>query len=103
MGGTVITVQRCGCGISVKGHANYAPYGQDIVCAAVSTLVQVLVISISEKTTDEIKYDMQPGAVEIKYGNLSKEAQLLVDSFFIGIRMIAHEYPDNVQIVQAVE
>lgn len=92
-------VKRYSGGISVKGHAGYAPHGQDIVCAAVSTLVQNLVVSIAELTTDEIQYEIQPGSVEIKYRNLTAEAQLLVDSFFIGIRLIADTYPNNVQLV----
>lgn len=29
--------------LSLQGHANYAPYGSDIVCAAVSALVYCLV------------------------------------------------------------
>ena len=29
--------------LSVKGHANYAPAGQDIVCAGASILMQALV------------------------------------------------------------
>lgn len=95
----MIEVKRNSGSITVKGHAGYAPHGQDIVCAAVSTLVQTLVVSISEITTDEIQYDIHPGAVEIKYGNLSEQAQALVDSFFIGIRMIADTYPNNVQLV----
>ena len=86
-------------GISVRGHAGFAPHGQDVVCAAVSTLVQNLVFSIEELTKDKIRYDIQPGAVEIRYGTLSEEAQLLVKSFFIGIRMIADSYPGNVRIV----
>ena len=32
--------------ITIEGHANYAPPGQDIVCASVSTLVQVLIKTI---------------------------------------------------------
>lgn len=97
----MIEVKR-GCNsITVNGHAGFAPHGQDVVCAGVSTLVQNLVASILEITTDEIQYDMQPGAVEIRYRNLSANAQLLVDSFFIGIRLIASEYPSYVQIVQA--
>ena len=97
----MIEVKR-GCNsITVSGHAGFAPHGQDVVCAGVSTLVQNLVFSILEITTDEIQYDMQPGSVVIKYGDLSANAQLLVDSFFIGIRMIADEYPSYVQIVQA--
>ena len=95
----MITVTRYDGGISIKGHAGYAPHGQDIVCAAVSTLVQNMVLSISEITTDEIQYDMRPGSVEIRYGTLSEEAQLLVKSFFIGVREISNQYPSNVQIV----
>ena len=79
----MIEVKRHSGSISIQGHAGYAPHGQDIVCAAVSTLVQNLVFSITELTEDKIQYDMQPGAVEIRYGTLSAEAQLLVRSFFI--------------------
>lgn len=86
--------------ITLIGHANYAPIGQDIVCAGVSSLVQTLIQSIEEMTTDKIEYVMKPGTVHIKYGNLSEQAQLLIDSFFIGIRLIADEYPDHVRLTK---
>lgn len=99
----MIEVLQTESGITVKGHAGYAPHGQDIVCAAVSTLVQNLVVSVSELTATKIMHHMQPGWVEIRYGTLSDSAKILVKSFFIGIRMIAETYPDHVRIVQAVE
>ena len=88
--------------ITIEGHANYAPPGQDIVCASVSTLVQVLIKCIEDMTDDIIEYSIQPGMVDIKFGNLSEKAQLLVSSFFIGAQMIAEQYPNNVKIVQAL-
>ena len=88
--------------ITVKGHANYAPPGQDSVCASVSTLVQVLIKCIEDITEDKIEYSIQPGMVDMKFGNLSEKAQLLVSSFFIGAQMIADQYPNNVKIVQAL-
>lgn len=88
-------------GFSLKGHAGYAPHGQDVVCAAVSVLVQTFCASVEELTTDKIKADMTAGNAVIQYGNLSKEAQLLADSLFVGLQMIADNYPENVQIVQA--
>ena len=97
----MIEVKRSSGSITIKGHAGYAPHGQDIVCAAVSTLAQNMVYSISELTEDKIQCDMQPGSVEIRYGNLSADAQLLVSSFFIGIREVANVYPNHVKIVQA--
>ena len=85
-------------GITATGHAGYAPPGQDIVCASVSTLAQNLIKSIEDLTEDKIKYDLSPGRVDIKYGNLSEKSKTLVDSFFIGIVLIANEYPENVTI-----
>ena len=94
----MIFISREETGISIRGHANYAERGKDIVCAAVSALVQTMIQSIEELTADKIQYSMQPGTVDIKFGNLSEQAQLLVDSFFVGLRLIADEYPENVAI-----
>ena len=85
--------------IQISGHANYAEEGKDIVCAGVTTLTQNLVKSIEDLTEDKIEYDISPGRADIKYRNLSGKAKTLVDSFFIGICMIADEFPDNVRIV----
>lgn len=94
----MIAINRYTGGISVKGHANYAPHGQDIVCAAISTLAQTLIASIEELTADEIQYVIQPGTVDIKFGDLSEESNLLIDSFFVGVQGIANAYPENVVI-----
>lgn len=86
-------------GITVKGHANYAVSGSDIVCAGVTALAQTLIKSIKDLTDDKIEYEISPGRVDIKYGNLSEKSRALVDSFFIGICMIAEEFPEYVRIM----
>ena len=86
-------------GITVKGHANYAVSGSDIVCAGVTALAQTLIKSIKDLTDDKIEYEIAPGRVDIKYGNLSEKSKTLVDSFFIGICMIAEEFPEYVRIM----
>ena len=86
--------------IRVSGHAGYAPLGQDIVCSAVSILVQNMVASIEELSKDKIEYDLQPGEAWVRYTEeLTDVAKTLVDSFFIGICAIADDYPEYVQIV----
>lgn len=86
-------------GITVDSHAGYAEYGKDIVCAGVTALTQTLIGSLKELTSDDIKYDISPGKANIKFGNLSDMSQTLVDSFFIGVCMIADEFPDYVRVV----
>ena len=95
----MIEITRLKSGVKLSGHANYAPMGRDIVCAAVSALIQTLIQSIEELTEDTIEYSMQPGAVDIKFWSLSEQSRVLVDSFFIGVENIAAVYPENVRIV----
>lgn len=85
--------------IKISGHANYAVFGSDIVCAGVTALAQTLIKSIKDLTDDKIEYEISPGRVDIKYGNLSEKSKTLVDSFFIGICMIADEFPEYIRIM----
>lgn len=95
----MVEVKRLKDGISVKGHANYAPHGQDIVCSAVSTLVQTLIQSVETLTTDKIEYSMKPGTVIIKFWCLSDQSKVLIDAFFVGIKGVAESYPAYVRVI----
>ena len=85
-------------GIMISGHAGYAPTGSDIVCAGVTALTQELIGSMEGLTDDRIETDIGSGMASIQYGDLSEKGKLLIDSFFIGICMIAEEFPDYVRI-----
>lgn len=85
--------------IKISGHANYAVHGSDIVCAGVTALMQTLIKSIEDLTEDKMEYEISPGRVDIKYGDLSEKSKTLVDSFFIGICLIVDEFPEYVRIM----
>ncbi len=93
----IVVTHSNGC-IKIEGHAGYAAHGQDIVCAAISTLLQVFLASVEELTEDNLISDIRAGNALIEYGNLSTNAQLLMDSFFVGVQMIADEYPYHVKL-----
>ena len=79
-------------GIMISGHAGYAPAGYDIVCAGVTALTQGLVRSMEGLADDRIETDIGSGMASIQYGDLSEKGRLLIDSFFIGICMIAKNF-----------
>lgn len=85
--------------IKISGHANYAVHGSDIVCAGVTALMQTLIKSIEDLTEDKMEYEISPGRVDIKYGDLSEKSKTLVDFFFIGICLIVDEFPEYVRIM----
>ena len=84
--------------ITIDGHANYAETGKDIVCAGVTALTQSLIRSMQDLTKDRIEFEISPGRADIHYGNLSEEGKLLVDSFFIGVCLIADQFTENVRV-----
>ena len=96
----MITVTRQKDEITIKGHAHYAEPGKDIVCAAVSVLVQTLIQSVEELTADKIEYSMSPGTVDIKFWCLSDQSKVLIDAFFIGIEGVAKAHPENVRLTE---
>lgn len=89
---------RIDCYIEVKGHANYAPVGQDIVCAAVSVLYQNMLESIEQLTHDVVHKTSYQDIQEVRIKGNSKTTNILVDSFLIGVKDIATSYPDHVKV-----
>lgn len=80
-----------------EGHAGYAPAGQDIVCAAVSCLMQTLAYSAAEdEHTSSCTYQGKDGPVmSVETGN----SVLMRDKFELvadGLDLLAEQYPENV-------
>lgn len=84
--------------LSVAGHSDYGAKGKDIVCAGASAITYTLVQSLSSLCTDSIKIAEGDGVTILEYKNLSKRAELLIDSFFIGISGLIEAYPEHVRL-----
>ena len=83
-------------GITVKGHAGYEEAGKDIVCAAISTLTETLIESLTQLSLTDIKAVTADGEASVRYkSELTDTAELLISSFFIGCEGVAGTYPDN--------
>ena len=83
----------------VLGHANYAEYGKDIVCAGVSSLVQALIGWIENNDTKIvcISIDDKDGEVIISCVG-GEETSAVFEMVAIGLEQIAYSYPNNVEI-----
>ena len=83
-------------GFRMNGHAEYAEYGQDIVCAAVSALVINTINSIEQYTEDSFESSVDPetGTVlfKIKDMPVGSSSELLLKSLVLGLNGIQDEY-----------
>jgi uncharacterized protein YsxB (DUF464 family) len=96
----MMTITKHENGFTIKGHAGFAERGKDIVCAAVSTLAQVFLQSVETLTADKMECVLseKDGFLDVEYKELSEKSKTLLASFFIGVEMIADEYPDFVKV-----
>ena len=93
---TEITIYKSKAGeyrkFSCDGHAAYADYGQDIVCAAISVLVINTVNALDEITKEPIRVetDEEIGRISCSFLRqpLLETSVVLMDSLALGLSRI---------------
>ncbi len=90
--------------VHVKGHANFADYGEDIVCAAVSGIVigltnateELLGVRLHPPNVAEGVLDLRvPEGIEAKR---LAQVELLLEAMVSSLRYIAEDAPAHVRI-----
>lgn len=85
-------------GFEMTGHANYAEYGQDIVCAAASVLSINTINSIHAFTRDTFDYKVREddGFLYFRlHSNAGEQSNLLLKAFKLGIESIEQQYGNS--------
>lgn len=84
--------------LTIDGHAGYAPKGQDIVCEAVTVLVQTFLASVEELTETVPEHDIRAGHFYVHTADLEGDSRLLLDALMIGLEMVANAYSEFVTL-----
>lgn len=86
-------------GILAEGHAEYHP-GNDIVCSAVSALLQTLYAGLEIYCFAETEQFQESGLFWLKGNAIShtERAKTLFDSILFGLQMLTEEYPAHVSM-----
>lgn len=99
---TTITVYKSKSGeytrMTCTGHAGYAAYGSDIVCASTSCLTINTINSLDELAHEkmEVITDEKKGLIDCRFlSRLSKEGVLLMDSLILGLKGIVESYGEK--------
>ena len=83
--------------VLITGHANYAGYGKDIVCAAVSSIALTTCNAILS-LEDSIYAKEESGKLEIKILNDTDINQKLLDNMIVMFKELTNQYPKNIEI-----
>ena len=82
------------CGFTMKGHANTADYGNDLVCAAVSAIVTGGFNAFNDDDVSEIALDEGYAKVVVK----SENGYSILKTIIVQLKTIEEAYPKNIKI-----
>jgi len=87
--------------VSVEGHSGQAEAGEDVVCAGVSSAVQMVDCQLyMQEINAEMTAEQETAKVNIRINDKEEiaRAQLTLRSFRIVAKMWQEEYPDYISI-----
>ena len=89
-------------GFSIRQHTGFAPEGEDIVCAAVSSAAYMTVNTIQDimKAHAEVYVDEDSALLRLTLEADSVErCQDLMAGFKLHITALQEQYPENIQVI----
>ena len=89
-------------GFRVSGHANMGEYGEDLVCAAVSAIVQTAILGITEVCHISAGVSIEEGetvCILSKDANADaiQRAGIVMNTMIAGLRSIQQSYPGTLK------
>lgn len=90
-------------GFTLVGHAEYAEYGYDIACSAVTSNAIAVNNSLEVLADAKFKYEIgQEGFIKciVKESCLNEKTDLLLEHFKLAMKTIKGQYPKNIKILE---
>lgn len=89
------------CSYDISGHAHYAEFGNDIVCAAVSVLSQAItngiILVLGEDEAEKYYSIEETGDLKLDYPVVSDDIlkakiDILFDTLYVNLKILSEDY-----------
>lgn len=84
--------------VTVSGHAGADEYGKDIVCAAVTSAVQLTANGLTELSSAKAVVKAEGDTVSITVAAPTEQSELLLGSLLLHLTVISDEYKENSKV-----
>lgn len=87
------------CSFSVSGHAMFDDYGRDIVCASVTSAVQLTANAVTEVLKVKAKVDALENEIRLKLPkNPPKEAYDFLSALYLHLLILSEDYKGTIEL-----
>ena len=88
--------------IEISGHAMFADYGKDIVCASVSSIVITSINGILRLDREAISYNISNDKLSIDILKENKQTKTLILNMISLLKDLEKQYEKNIKINEEV-
>jgi uncharacterized protein YsxB (DUF464 family) len=89
--------------VSVSGHAEHSDCGRDVVCAGVSSAVQMVVNGLVEVLKLECDVQKSENKVEVLLKDLHSEnteaGRMFLEAFRLHVELLSKEYEGTISVI----
>jgi uncharacterized protein YsxB (DUF464 family) len=89
-----------------RGHAGWAESGSDIVCAAVSAIIQAGWLGIEQVATVQLEVERDADHLSLRWPPDARDNDALVTivrTVELSVEQLARQYPDHVRLARETE
>ncbi len=84
--------------IILKGHAEFADFGKDIVCAGVSSILTTTVNGILKINKQAINYKGDSGNFQVNVNSTDEITQILLENMMDLFKELEQNYKKNIKV-----
>lgn len=90
--------------LSADGHTGYGVEGEDIVCAALSSIIQTALLGLMQVAGVAVKFTRrdEDGFLEFSLpallGQIRRDADMILDTMLLGISDLYESYSDFIEL-----
>ncbi len=85
-------------GFEVSGHAGFDLYGKDIVCASVSSAVQLTANGITEILGEKAEISVGDNKVSLSLVDSFEKTENFLKALKLHLKLLADDYPGTIHI-----
>lgn len=92
--------------VFASGHAEFGAFPHDVVCAAVSAILQAAYAGLEEVARVRFDGTREPGDMRIQIPAGERErpdVAAILATAEVSLEQLARQYPDHVRVTQSVE
>ena len=86
--------------ITMTGHADYADYGKDIVCASASSIVTTSINLCLRFNKESLKYKEEKDKLTIEVLSSDDNIALTINNMLMMLEELASTYKKNIKIIK---